>query len=167
MLFQATSLIGLPIGCQETRSKIGEILQIIINPEKGSLLAFLVKPLGFFSSPKLLSPVDVIEYDKAGIVCKSHEDLALPKEIVRAKKILDSGIKILGINARTTSGTKLGKVEDFLINTETSNVTKYYLKNWFETRIISADKVIKIDRTGLIFDDDASNGELIREAETA
>ena len=154
MFIEAKKLIGLPVAATDTQSKVGEIRQILVDSSNGNLLGFLVSSGGIFSPKKVLSMSDIRDWDPAGLVTDSIENLVEPKEIIRIKEVLDKKINLLGIKAKTESGKSLGIVEDLLIDTDGQCVAKYYLKDILgKARVLSTDKVIKIDKQ-IVFSDD-------------
>ncbi|MDO8686827.1 MAG: PRC-barrel domain-containing protein [Candidatus Berkelbacteria bacterium] len=156
MMIEAKKLIGMPVAAFDTQSKIGEIRELIIDPENGHLMGFLVQVSGLFSAGKILSEVDIREWDPNGIVTEKEENLVEPEEIVRIDNILKKKINLIGIGAKTESGKSLGNVENLLIDTDTSSVTKYYLKDMLgNSRIFTSEKVVKIDKF-IIFSDDVA-----------
>ena len=153
MLIEATKLIGLPVAAEDILSKIGVIRQIIVNPENGQLMGFLVLT-GFFSPAKVLSIIDIKFWDKDGIITELEENLVDQDEIVRIHKVLQDKTDLFQMPAQTESGKSLGIIENFLIDTETGSVIKYFLKDMLgQNRVMPADKVIKIDKN-IIFKDD-------------
>jgi len=154
MFIEAKKLIGLPVAAVDTQSKVGEIRQVLIDPENGHLMGFLVKEGGIFSSTKVLSDIDIADWDPNGLVTETIDNLVPPSEIVRINEILKKKIFLIGMPAKTESGKSLGSVEDLLIDTDTSSVAKYYLKDILgNSRVLSADKVIKIDKQITFADD--------------
>jgi uncharacterized protein YrrD len=152
MTIEATKLINMAVAAEDTLSKVGIIKQIIVDPENGQLLGFLVSQ-GLFGGVKALSIIDVQYWDTAGLITKTEENLVDPNEIIRIKNVLDRNIILFDMPAETEDGISLGIIEDFLIETETGSVLKYYLKDILgKSRIISADKVIKIEQK-IIFSD--------------
>jgi len=157
MFIEAKKLIGLPVAAMDTQSKVGQIRQILIDPENGRLLGFEVATGGILSPKKILAISDIRDWDPNGLVTESINNLIGPSEVLRIKNILDKKIFLLGMKAKTESGKSLGAVEDLLLDTETECVTKYYLKDLLgQARILSADKVIKIDRRQITFADDVA-----------
>ncbi|OGD57184.1 hypothetical protein A2V71_02065 [Candidatus Berkelbacteria bacterium RBG_13_40_8] len=154
MFIEAKKLMGMPVAAMDTQSKIGEIREIIVDPENGRLLGFLIKEGGIFSSNKVLSAVDIREWDPNGIVTESVENLVPPQEIIRINDILKQKIFLIGMPAKTESGKSLGNVEDLLIDADASCVAKYYLKDLLgNSRVLTADKVVKIDKQVTFADD--------------
>jgi len=155
MFIEAKKLIGLPVAAMDIQSKIGEIRQILIDPENGRLLGFLVSTGTFLGTKKVLSVIDIKDWDPKAIVVSSIENLIGKSEIVRIKEILNKKIFILGMKAVTESGKNLGEVEDILLDTETECVVKYYLKDLMQSRVFPAEKVVKIDKE-IVFSDDTA-----------
>lgn len=158
MFIEARKLIGLPLAAMETQSKIGEIREVLIEPENGKLLGFLVQQGAtgwrIFSPLKALAVVDVKAWDPHGLVTQSLENLVEPQEIVRIQEVLDKKIKLLGLPAKTESGKNLGKVEDFLIDSVTETVVKIYLQDLLgNSRIFAWEKIIKIDQAVILADE--------------
>jgi len=155
MFIEAKKLIGLPVAAMDTQSKVGEIRQILIDPENGRLLGFLVSTGELLGTKKVLSVIDIKEWDPNGIVVSSIENLIGKSEIVRVKEILKKKIFILGMKAITESGKSLGEVEDILLDTDTECVVKYYLKDLMQSRVFPAEKVVKIEKE-IVFSDDTA-----------
>ncbi len=167
MTIEASKLIHLPIAAEDAMAKIGIITQIVIDPENGRILGFLVKT-GFFGPPMALSIIDIHFWDKDGIVTKKEENLVPVTEIIRIQKVVDRKINLINMPAKTETGKSLGIVEDFLIDTETASITKYYLRDILNrTRIIAADKVVKIDKEIIFVDDKEKLGNIIPEIQIA
>lgn len=151
-MIEAIKLINMPVAAEDTMSKVGTVRQIIIDPENGQLLGFLVAT-GLFSPAQALSFMDVVFWDENGLVTEHEENLVDPEEIIRIKNVLDHNINLLEMAAETESGQSLGQIENFLIDTESGTVVKYYLADILgKKRILSADKVIKIDRKVIFCD---------------
>lgn len=156
MYIEAKKLINLPVAAMDTQSKIGEIRQILVDPENGRLLGFEVATGGILSPKKILATTDIRDWDPNGIVTASIDNLVNADEIVRIKQILDKKIFLLGMKAKTEAGKNLGAIEDLLIDTETECVAKYYLKDLLgKARVFPAEKVVKIDKA-IIFSGDVA-----------
>jgi len=161
MLIEATKLIGLPIAAEDTMSKVGAVSGIVVDPENGQLLGLIISN-GIFLPKKALSAFDIKFWDPAGIITLYENNLVAPTEIVRIQNVLERKIELLGMLARTESGKSLGHVEDFVIETETQSVVKYYLKDLLKKRVMGSDKVVSIDKEIVFTDDAAVETEVIK-----
>lgn len=167
MLIQATILQNLPVGSIENQAKIGHVNGLVIEPENGKIEALKVKPNLFFSKDKILSTIDIVETELSGLVTKKQENLVALEEIIRANRILAKNMPILGQIAVTESGSKLGHINDLLIDTESWIIIKYYVKSTWEDRIFSKDKLVKITEKKVIFADDVIEKVAVAEVEGA
>jgi len=61
---------------------------------------------------------EIAELDKRGVVIESKEKLARPDEIVRAQNIIQNGIEIISLPVRTKNNKFLGRVSDFVFESE-------------------------------------------------
>ena len=139
----------------EEEAKVGEILQLLIDPKNGALLGFLVRAGGLFSGPKALSIIDIREWDPNGLVILSVNHVVPVDDIVRLKKIVDDKTIILGMKAQTESSKSLGNIDNLLIDTDANAVVKYYVKNILtgDERVFPSSAVVKIDKA-VVFQDD-------------
>jgi len=154
MIIEATKLIGLPVAAEDALSRVGAVKQIVIDPEDGQILGFLVAT-GFFSPDQALSAMDIKYWDKNGLVTGYEENLVDVSEIVRMKAVVDKNINFLEMSAETASGKSLGQVEDLVIDTDTSSVVKYCLRDMLgKSRVLTSDKVVKIDKKIIFMDDE-------------
>ena len=154
MLILASTILNSPVASIESQSKIGAVKKIIIDPNTGEIIAFGVAPTGFFVSDKALSAKDVLDVDKNGVVTNTQENLVEVDEIVRIKELQKERITIIGQKAVTESKKNLGNIYDYLIETDTLIILKYYIKSLFDERILPNDKVIKIDKNAVVFSND-------------
>ena len=154
MFIEAKKLTNLPVASYDTEAKVGAIRQIIVDPENGKVLGFMVKTMRLLGPTLALSIIDVAEWDPNGLVTTSIENLIPPKEIIHFNEVYLKEINLFQMAAKTEGGKKLGVVEDFLIDTDTQTVAKYYLKDLFgKSLVLPSDKVVKIDKQ-IIFSDD-------------
>ena len=156
MLLQASQIVGLPVGATDTQAKIGTVDQVVVDPDSGTLLGFIVKT-GLFGR-KVLSYHDVTGIDHAAVLVRS-EDVILPsEEVAPIDKALRDKRPLIGQKVVTEGGTKLGRVVDLVINTDTGLATKLYISHLLEERIVPADKVVKVTKEHVIVKDDVVLG---------
>jgi uncharacterized protein YrrD len=153
MLILATDLLRLPVASADTNSRVGTVNTLLIDTDKSLVIGFLIS-IGFLSQPKYLAIEDIRSIDHEAMVIQSLQKLIEPKEVIRARKVLDEGIKLVGQVVKTESGKRLGKVSDLLINTETGEITKYYVGGWLADRIVPAEKIVKITKQAVIVEDE-------------
>ena len=153
MFLQGKKLLNLPVAAMATQSKVGTVRKILVDPQGGRLIGFLVQQ-GFLAPGRVLSHHDVVSYDPQGLVVNDPTNLLPIDDIVRAKEVMDQRIYILGMRAYTESGKFLGRVTDFVLSTDIAMVVKYHVVGILGLRILPAEKVVEISKKGVIFSDD-------------
>lgn len=154
MLIQASNLYGQPIITDENKEQVGRVSGIIIDPENGRVLAFMSNTL--FQKPRVVAEQDVLDITRAGIIINDARAMISPSEIIKVEKVIKKKIQILGSSTITESKKKLGIVEDFVIETDTATIIKFYIKGgvFAPSLILSSDNVIKIIPGKIIFSND-------------
>lgn len=158
MLLQASQIIGLPVGATNTQERVGNIADLVIDPDTGRLLGFIVKSGVLGSIRKVLSYHDVTNIDHTAVLVREPEVLLPPEEVDPIKKALKDGRPVLRQRVVTEGGTKLGKVFDLVLNTDAGMVTKLYISHLLEERIIPLDKVVKVTKDHVVVKDDVVLG---------
>lgn len=163
MLIQATEILNKPVLTQKENLQVGKVSEVIVDPEKGRVVGFLIYQI--FQKPKVVSEIDVLDLTNEGLLIISKEALISSTENTQIQEIFKQKIKILKSRAITESKKNLGTVEDFLIETDTACITKFYIKGVFlaPTLILPVEKVIKIEKGKIIFSDDILEGRRITE----
>lgn len=152
-LILSSDLMRLPVAALDTASRIGSVDTLLVDTDRSMVVGFLIS-LGLFTKKKFLAMTDIHSIDHQGLVVQSVETLVELQEVVRAKKILDEGIKILGHPVQTDRGKKLGRVSDLLVETQTGQITKYYVHGLLTDRIIPTEKIVKITRQAVIVENE-------------
>jgi len=172
MLIEGTELLNNKVRSLIDNENLGRIKTLIIDPEKGRLLAVLVAK-GNFGPRKFLSILDMIDFNLDTVFVRNSDVLMKREELVRANEILIKKIQILKIKAFTKKGDYLGKVDDVLIDTNTGMIEKFYIGHsflvnlWSKGIIVPKNKVLKITKDKLIVSNEVSEGTKEKATEKA
>jgi len=163
MILRYTQIIGLPIFELKNQSLIGYSHECVLDNIKKSILGIVLKP-GLFSQPKfILLQMDVLKILKKNIVVRDEGAISEIKDLVRVQTLIDDGIFGVGQKVQTESGNNLGKLYDFLVDSESLGITKLYTKDLTKERIIPASDIISIEPKIIIIKDPNSVLETISE----
>jgi len=166
MLWTAKSLSNLPIKSLESGNILGYIKETIIDPENCQLLGFLVYNSFWSNRQKALSFRDIYKFSYQEILVRSDQVITELEEIVRIKNIVEEKRFIIESKVFTQSGKKLGKVSDFVIDTDLGLMVKIYVEKkelWGimgDLLIISAEQILEIKPRKIIIKDNFSTQEL-------
>ena len=152
MLVQATNLLGHSVASLEEKKRLGEVNNILIDRNNAKIIGLIVL-IGnkFFGHRLFIGEMDILEIDKQGVAIRSSEDLIDPNEVIKAKKILDERFNIINLPAIAKTKEKLGKISDYIIDTQSMQITKFYVQNIFNDRIFSINDIYKITKKAVIF----------------
>jgi uncharacterized protein YrrD len=175
MLYEATTITGLPIISLDSGQVLGSVADIIIDPENGKILG-ITSGSGFFNkSKKALAFNDIFELNHEAVLTRDDESLVNIDELVRIKNVIGQKIYLIGSKVVNEEGKRLGRVADFIINADLGILSKIYVENslhkrYFEdTLVIPAKKIISIERKKIIVCDDyerekCEESEILEEA---
>ncbi|MBL4694004.1 PRC-barrel domain-containing protein [Candidatus Gracilibacteria bacterium] len=156
-----SKIIGTPILAEEGFRPIASVKDVVMDPERGKVIAFVV------DKGKVIVPFDVLSWGDA-IRVHDHDAIVESEDVLRVKEVQDSGVKISGNKVETEEGKVLGKVLDFSVNSKTMEIKKLYVGRTilglikFETRLIPAKNIIEVLEDKIIVKDDMA---VVREEE--
>lgn len=157
-MLQLISIIeSKPILSLQTGSKIAVIDKPIIDPSKLIVIGF------YITSPSdtgnILLCMDIREINRQGIVIDRHDTLVYKQDLVKFKDIIDINYELIGKKVITESGSKLGKVSDFVVDDKSFFIKKIYsrqsvVKNFSGTGvIIDRSQIIEVTDSKLVVKD--------------
>jgi len=144
MLIELTILNRLPVGSFEEGGAIGRVIKTVISYEEGKVLGFVVKKTGIFSQDKIATLEDIVSIDNGGVVIRSVDSLVDSQEIVRVSKILKLKFNLIGLRTQTKDGKYLGKVSDALIDCDSGQIMRLYVKKLFSSYVFEHSQIIEI-----------------------
>lgn len=135
-------IIGLPVVFNENK-KAGIIKDIVLNPDKGQLLGFIVSSNKIINKNKYLFVEDIVEFKNNRILIKS-EDAIKTDSILRPlqKKHIESNIKIKNCKVITISDDDLGSVSDIEIDASSGKILKIFVSGGIIKKLIRGELII-------------------------
>ncbi len=137
--------IGLQVIEAQTRSRLGLVSDILIDPETGKLIGFII------NNKYIIVPMDIEHLNKSLIVLEKDRIVPLA-EVIRAQRIYKSYGSLIGSKVMTEKQKEyLGRLIDYSFDTShlsliSIHTAKQYLFLHLNERIISAKDIIKIEK---------------------
>lgn len=126
MLVLSKQLVNRPILSLRTGGQIATASTPIFNPNNLKIEGFYCTDR-FEHKQLILLTQDIREHLDQGLVVDDHERLVEPDELVRLEPILKLKFELLGKSVVTDKKQKLGKVNDYAVDSETLYVQKIYV----------------------------------------
>ncbi len=148
MLQLSGSLLNQPVMSLRTGGQIATIIKPIINPNNLKIEGFYCRDSLDKKQQLVLLYQDIRDVIAKGVVVNDHEVLAHPSDLVRLKKIMDINFELMGKPVVTSSKERLGKVNDYAVETTTMFVQKLYVGQSLIKSLTGGS--LSVDRTQIV-----------------
>lgn len=166
MLLELSYCIGAPV-VTNTSTKIGSIDFPVFDGKEARLVGFQVVQQGIVKKFRGLLFDDITD------ITRNDIQIAAATNLQTNLKALDQQFQqygsVVGVAAKTESGKRIGKVFDVVIETGSGRITRFYLKNFLQERIIPIQFLVAITPREVVFKDVVSQPifDRVAVAETA
>ena len=145
MLINASRLINYPVLSLHVGGPIAWVNADIVDPEKLKIIAFKVDGPAIKNDPEagnILEARDVREFADSGMIIDSIEDFVNPGDVIKLDKIMELNFALNGLKVETKKGSKLGKVIDYVVDTETFTVLQLVVKRPAVKALIDPELIV-------------------------
>ena len=153
MLIEYSKIVGLPVFDLETQEQLTQVVDLIIDEDNVSVKAFLVQKSGFFAKKQIVVFKEIVDLSKQAVLIHNANNITDPNEIVRIGKKMNLRARIIAEDVVTKNGEKVGKVYDYVIDSETGGLIRLYVKRFFDEKIIHSSAIEKIERNKITIKD--------------
>lgn len=107
-----------------------------------------------------LQVADVREFSSIGMVVDSSDEFVFGEDVIKLKEILSLNFSLLGKKVETRKGTRLGRVTDYYVNSETFDVQQIVvqrplLKSFLDPELtIGRSEIVKVTDSKVIVKDE-------------
>lgn len=160
-------LIGLPIIVKADRRKIGRAVDVVIDPDKGHLVALAAL------RKQVVAPIDLLPFRDGFWEVREGDVLIDPEDLIRLNTISEKRRRLLAKTVMTKSGEELGYVRDMVLEMSTLSLVQIYVVKGFlfwvtEKRLIDWKDILEITDTEIIVKDRCAKvPERVRKVVTA
>lgn len=136
-------IIGLPVYSIIDGRKIGQVQDLVVNPEEGRVDFVLVNNAAWYDGAKVLPFIDVMGIGEHALTTESSNLLTNIQNNKTASELLDRSIEIIGCTVLTNKGNIIGKVSEYMINENDGQIAALeYLNNQNDTDEVESDRVL-------------------------
>lgn len=118
MLVTSSKLIGTPILSMQASSSIGNVSELIVDPESLKIVAFIITGPLADKRANILDVKSVREYSSFGMVIDSIDELVQKEDILKISDIIDLNFNLINLKVESKKGSKLGHVSDYTVTSE-------------------------------------------------
>lgn len=117
MLILGSRLINSPIMSLQTGAKLAQATKPLIDPATLGILAYEVDGPLLTEKPSFIRTQDIREYGRLGMIIDSNDELLGMDDVIKIKQIYNLRFSLVGIRVIDENKRKLGKVEDYTLDT--------------------------------------------------
>ena len=141
MLIEGSKLLKYPILSLHTASRIAEVKGLVIDPNFLKVVAFEISAVS--SRQRLfLEASSVREFSKMGMIVDSDEEFVEKDDVIKLKETIDLGFSLDNMKVVSKKKAMLGRIEDFIINTEDFQIMQLIVKRPIYKALIDPELVI-------------------------
>ena len=141
MLIEGSKLLKYPILSLHTASRIAEVKGLVIDPNFLKVVAFEISAVSSRQS-LFLEASSVREFSKMGMIVDSDEEFVEKDDVIKLKETIDLGFSLDNMKVISKKKAMLGRIEDFIINTEDFQIMQLIVKRPIYKALIDPELVI-------------------------
>lgn len=141
MLIEGSKLLKYPILSLHTASRIAEVKSLVIDPNFLKVVAFEISVVSSKQS-LFLEASSVREFSKMGMIVDSDEEFVEKDDVIKLKETIDLGFSLDNMKVISKKKAMLGRIEDFIINTEDFQIMQLIVKRPIYKALIDPELVI-------------------------
>ena len=141
MLIEGSKLLKYPILSLHTASRIAEVKGLVIDPNFLKVVAFEISAVSSRQS-LFLEASSIREFSKMGMIVDSDEEFVEKDDVIKLKETIDLGFSLDNMKVVSKKKAMLGRIEDFIVNTEDFQIMQLIVKRPIYKALIDPELVI-------------------------
>ncbi|TAL14159.1 hypothetical protein EPN95_04100 [Patescibacteria group bacterium] len=171
MLLAGSQLIQTPVLSLQTGAKLAVANIPLIDPTNLKIVAYVLEGPLLTEQPSLLRTDDIRELSTIGMIVDSSDEFIGLEDVIKIEKLYHLGFNLLGMNVVDETKHKLGKVEDYSVESDNFviqqlNVKRGILKALTETSLlVHRSQIVEINDHNIIVRTTAKKLEAVAKPE--
>ncbi len=168
MLLLGSRLDNTSVMSLQTGGALGRTTNPVIDPATLTVIAYRVEGSVLPKPDHYVRVIDVRELSDIGMIIDSIDELVVVGDVIKLDEIIELGFKLNGMSVIDETGSKLGKVIDFTIDTGSFmihqlSVKRSIFRSLRETELlVHRTQIIEINDRGIVIHSQAKVPEHTR-----
>lgn len=128
MLILGSRLIGTPVMSLQTGTQLAKATRAIIDPANLKIYAYELEGPLLTERPSFLRTTDIREMGGVGMIVDSSEEFVGLDDIIKLKELYELKFLFVGMQVIDEHQRKLGKVEDYTLETNSFVIQQMHIK---------------------------------------
>jgi uncharacterized protein YrrD len=148
MLTIGTRLLDTPVMSLQTGGRLATTEKPIIDPANLKIVAFEVNGQLLSERPALLRVDDIREFGQIGMIVNSNDEFIGVHDVIKIEQLYSLGFNLIGMTVKDELNHRLGKVENYTVETDSYVVQQLTVKRGFFKGL--TDTGVLISRTQIL-----------------
>jgi uncharacterized protein YrrD len=151
MLVSHTRFLDMPIMGLQTGKELAISDTPVIDKAALEIVAYKVDGPSLDIHPSYLRMEDIREISDVGIIIDSSDEFVARSDVISLSRLIDEDFSPVSMSVVDDTGSKLGKVQDIIIDTKTFRIEQLsvklpFLQSFKNTELlIHRDQIVKIE----------------------
>lgn len=129
MLVLGTRLKDTPVMSLQTGTRLATASTPLINPANLKIIGFELEGPLLTEKPSFLRVADIRELSGVGMIIDSSDELIGLDDVIKIKELYELGFKLIGMNVIDEHKKKLGKVDNYTLETNSFIIEQLSVKH--------------------------------------
>ncbi len=121
---KSQEIIGLPVFSIIDGKKIGQVKDLVINPEEGKVDFILVSNHNWYVGARVLAYKSVLGIGEHAVTTERDNLLTPINETANANKLLERNIELKGNRVLTNRGNLIGVVSEYIVDEDNGKISR-------------------------------------------
>ena len=149
-MLKGRKILSLPVVTQKDKKPIGEVKDIVYDPEKNQLVGYLVDIGGWLREGKGFLHVDLLKREED---CLIIQDDSVIKKISKMENVREANDKdIRGLRVELEDGRYIGVIQDLLVDDKTGKITGYEISDGIIQDLLDGRSTISNEGLNILAD---------------
>lgn len=144
---KSSDLFNLPIIALREGGEIGKVRDLVIDPQNRRISALLVEDHEWFRNPKVVLYTSIKALGDDAVIVETRSDVSSLAQTNELDPLLEQQVRILNTRCLSTEGRFMGRVGEFLIDTDTGKITGVEITSPSSTQkpiLVPAESIITL-----------------------
>ena len=164
MVITYSKIVGANVVELKTQSIVGQVSDLIIQKTDLQISGMTLAKGFLDKNEKTISASDVVDLAPAAVVVRDQESISSLNDNIRMKESYKDGYRGIYQRVETRTGKKVGIVFDYLVESKTLSITKFYVRTLLTEKIIGSSSVVELRGKVLVIKDDFETARLVSPA---
>jgi len=121
-------IIGLPVFSVIDGRQVGQVKDLVINPEEGRIEYLLVSDGSWYVGARVLPFDKVMGIGEHAVTTESENNITSIAEVAKANDLLKRNVELKGNRLLTDRGDFIGKVTEYQLDENSGVITRLYFQ---------------------------------------